>query len=99
MNRPRRDRLRNLTFAKIFPRVLTHRMQSALPSITAISKAFGISRQTFYDKSRSLGLSKADWLSPEVVFSKMLATGNTSPLRTRLSNPATRETIKTNISK
>jgi len=99
MNRPRRDSLRNLTFAKLNCKLLTHRMQSPLPSITAISKAFGISRQTFYDKSSSLGLSKADWLSPEVVFSKMLATGNTSPLRTRLSNPATRETIKTNISK
>ena len=74
-------------------------MRGHPPYISDISKVYGFSRQTFYDKSSSLGLSKADWLSPEVVFSKMLASGNTSHLRIRLSNPATRETIKTNLSK
>jgi len=72
-------------------------MRGHPPFITDISKAFGISRQTFYDKSSSLNLKKEDWFSPEVVFSRMLEHGNTSPLRTHLSDPATRETIKKHI--
>jgi len=74
-------------------------MRGNPPFITDISKAFGISRQTFYDKSKSLGLSKADWLSPDVLFSKLLNDGNASPLRRHLSTPITRARIQKQISK
>jgi hypothetical protein len=74
-------------------------MRGHPPFISDISKAFGISRQTYYDKSESLGLSKADWLSPDLVFSRMIEAGNASPIRRKLSNPATRRAISTKLSK
>ena len=73
-------------------------MRGNPPFITDISKAFGISRQTFYERSNSLGLTKADWLSPDVLFSKLLEAGNASPIRRHLSNPAVRETIARTLS-
>jgi hypothetical protein len=73
-------------------------MRGHPPFISDISKAFGISRQTYYDKSESLGLSKADWMNPDLVFSKMIEAGNASPIRRHLSNPTVRETIARTLS-
>ena len=74
-------------------------MRGHPPFITDISKAFGVSRQTFYEKSDSLNLTKSDWLSPDVVFQRMLEAGNTSPMRRKLSNPTVRKSIEKQLSK
>ena len=74
-------------------------MRGQPPYISDISKVYGFSRQTYYDKSSALGLTKADWLDPSVAFSKMLERGSTCPVRRKLSNPTTRARIQKQISK
>jgi hypothetical protein len=62
-----------------------------------LAKSYGISRQGLYVAMGSNALTRSDLLNPDYVFQRLLDLGRLSPLRTRLSNPATRQTIKKHI--
>jgi hypothetical protein len=67
------------------------------PSITEISAAYGISRQMLWNVRKDLSLTLEQMADPDQVFSAMLAR-NSGSLRSRLTDPATREAIKQTLS-
>jgi len=71
----------------------------AKPTMQTLAEAYQLTRQGLYVALVSNALTRADLADPDYVFQRLLDLGRHSPLRSRLSNPATRETIKTNISK
>jgi hypothetical protein len=68
------------------------------PYLQDLAEAYGLSRQGLHKIMHRNDLTKLDLLNPDIVFQRLLGLGRQSPLRTRLSNPATRETITTKIS-
>jgi hypothetical protein len=72
-------------------------MSKEKPYMRELAEAYGISRQGLHKLMVSNDLTKNDLLNPDYVFQRLLDLGRLSPLRTRLSDPRTRETIKKHI--
>lgn len=67
------------------------------PAINHIAESYSLTRQRLHQIRRQYDLSIGDLLDPEVVFERLLEQAPASRLRTRLSNPGTREAIKQSL--
>lgn len=74
-------------------------MSKEKPYMRELAEAYGLSRQGLHKLMHRNDLTKLDLLNPDIVFQRLLDLGRLSPLRTRLSNPTTRASITTKISK
>lgn len=69
------------------------------PSLTALAKAYSVSRQALSYCIHSKSIPHKSLLDPDKVFAHLLTDSRSSPFRARLANPKVRATITTNISK
>ena len=69
-------------------------MNVTTPHMPTIAKCYGIDRTHAYRLRRRHGLTAEQLFDTDFVFSRLLESGRGSPLRTRLSNPATRAEIR-----
>ena len=73
-------------------------MNGTAPTLERLAKAYGVSRQGITDLSKRHGIDRETLADPEALFEKLLTSGNRSPLRRRLVEPAERLRIATEIS-
>lgn len=66
-------------------------------TMARIAEIYGITRQNLYDLSGRHGIPQSAWRNPNVILCHLLESGAQSPLRSRLTNPAERARIKTEI--
>ena len=72
-------------------------MTGTAPSLERLATAYGLSRQGITDLSKRHGIDRDTLADPESLFEKLLTSGNRSPLRRRLTDPATRAAIQKQI--
>lgn len=73
-------------------------MKGSAPSLERLASAYRLSRQGITDLSKRHGIDRDTLADPESLFEKLLTSGNRSPLRRRLVEPAERLRIATEIS-
>ncbi len=61
------------------------------------AEAYQIRLDYLYELRRKHNLTAEDMAEPDLVFNRLLESGNRSPLRTRLADPAERERIKLSL--
>ena len=64
------------------------------PRTDLIAATYRVSRQRVFQIRRNHGLTIQDFREPDLVFSALLDDGRANSLRRRLSDAATRETIR-----
>jgi hypothetical protein len=69
-----------------------------LPSQAAVARSYGTSKQGMNQLCQRHGFTMEQLHDPDFVLQKLLADGNCSKTRTRLTDPATREAIKQSLS-
>lgn len=72
-------------------------MTGTAPSLERLASAYGLSRQGITDLSKRHGIDRETLTSPDTVLDVLLTKGNRSPLRSRLTDPATRAAIQKRI--
>ena len=71
-------------------------MKAAL-SFSRIGAVYGVSGQAVRQLSLRHGIDRDTLADPESLFEKLLTSGNRSPLRRRLTDPATRNEIASQL--
>lgn len=67
------------------------------PPMNQITEAYQAGRQSIHDLKRRYNLTTEDFRQPDKVFQILLEKGRKSKVRTKLSNPHTREHIKAKL--
>jgi hypothetical protein len=65
---------------------------AAPPTVRHIARCYGLSSVYVHRLSRVAELTREHWMEPDMIFRKLLDRSH-SPLRRKLSDPATRATI------
>ena len=72
-------------------------MTGTAPSLERLATAYGVSRQGITDLSKRHGIERQVLADPEALLVVLLDRGRRSPLRSRLTDPATRAAIQKQI--
>ena len=72
-------------------------MKGSAPSLERLATAYGVSRQGITDVAKRHDLDRQVLADPEALLVVLLDRGNRSPLRSRLTDPATRAAIQKQI--
>ena len=72
-------------------------MTGTAPTLERLASAYGISRQGITDLAKRHDLDRQVLADPEALLVVLLDRGNRSPLRSRLTDPSTRNAIANQI--
>ena len=72
-------------------------MTGTAPSLERLATAYGLTRQGITDVSKRHGIEPQVLADPDALLVVLLDRGNRSPLRSRLTDPATRAAIQKQI--
>ena len=72
-------------------------MKGSAPSLERLATAYGVSRQGITDVAKRHDLDRQVLADPDALLVVLLDRGNRSPLRTRLTDPATRNEIASQL--
>ena len=72
-------------------------MKGSAPSLERLATAYGVTRQGITDVSKRHGIERQVLADPDKLLDVLLDRGNRSPLRSRLTDPATRAAIQKQI--
>jgi len=72
-------------------------MNGTAPSLKRLASAYGLSRQGITDLSKRHGIDRETLQQPDEVLVVLLDRGRRSPLRSKLTDPATRAAISSQI--
>ena len=72
-------------------------MTGTAPSLERLATAYGLTRQGVTDLSKRHGIERQVLADPEALLTVLLDKGNRSPLRSRLTDPATRNEIASQL--
>ena len=72
-------------------------MTGTAPTLERLATAYGLSRQGITDLSKRHGIDRETLQQPDALLTVLLDRGNRSPLRTRLTDPSTRNEIASQL--
>jgi hypothetical protein len=72
-------------------------MNGTAPSLERLATAYGLTRQGITDLSKRHGIDRETLQRPDALLVVLLDRGNRSPLRSKLTDPATRAAIASQI--
>ena len=72
-------------------------MNGTAPSLERLATAYGLSRQGITDLAKRHRITRGTLQQPDALLTVLLDRGNRSPLRSRLTDPATRNEIASQL--